>query len=535
MGAAASAGAYGLLADPLALAKDRPIGPQGRRRGSDRSDGGGGPALVGEGSFNQGVASGQPSERGITLWTRLDEVRGNARLELEVAKDADFAKVVHREQVIARKRRDFTLHARVSGKPLKPGQQYFYRFDTGEDSSPVGRFRTALPPDSNEPVRIGFFSCQDYESGFYTAHAGLADEADLDLVVCLGDYIYERSFDDNKRREDKTGANGDGEVMLLAEYRDKYNLYQSDPDLIRMRQSHPFIQIFDDHEVEDNWARDMPGEASSDVRIPFLARRRNGFRAFYEHLPRIRNAADRNRIFGRMRLGANADIFLLDTRSFRDDQPCGDMPGAPCPPEERNDPNRTLLGPDQKQWLLRGLERSRATWKVIGTQIMIMALDAPAGNPLNPDQWDGYGAERRELLEFVGSRGIQDVTFVTGDIHTFFAGNVTPDGREQRVGGEAAVATEFVGGSITSKGIADSLPTGVDLAAIVGDDVVVEQNNPHIKFSNQSRKGYGVLEARPDELLVSYRVPQTVMQQQSSISTLQSFRVERGSPDVQLV
>jgi phosphodiesterase/alkaline phosphatase D-like protein len=166
---------------------------------------------------------------------------------------------------------------------------------------------------------------------------------------------------------------------------------------------------------------------------------------------------------------------------------------------------------------------------------MMMALDVPAGNPLNPDQWDGYAAERRELLEHVRAAGIRDVAFLTGDIHTFFAGRVTPDGR-QLPGGilPQAIATEFVGGSITSKGVADSLTGegGRDAAAIPADATVLA-NNPHMVYSNQSSKGYAVLEARPDELRVEYRGVRTTQQPTSVPFTLARFRVPRGTAQVE--
>ena len=168
-----------------------------------------------------------------------------------------------------------------------------------------------------------------------------------------------------------------------------------------------------------------------------------------------------------------------------------------APSAEANAPGRTLLGGAQKAWLKGELERSRATWKVVANQVMIMALDVPARTTVNPDQWDGYGAERRELLEFVQARGIKDVTFVTGDIHTFFAGNVTPSGREgvPAVDGTPA-ATEFVAGAITSKGLEETLPAEGPVAGPT-TEAGVRANNPHILQADLARRGYAVLEARP--------------------------------------
>ena len=495
-----------------------------------------GPAVARGGRFAQGVACGQPATNGITLWTKVDELQRPGRMQFEISTDPDFRSVLIRRSVTPDAARDFAITTRVESPKLLPSEQYFYRFFTCDQSSRVGRFKTARPADSQEPVRVAFFSCQDYESGFYTAHAGLAEEEDLDLVVCLGDYIYERSFDPNKTREDDTGPNGTAEVQTLAEYRDKYRLYHSDPDLVAMRERHPLYTIWDDHEVEDNYAADKPGDATQQERVAFLERRRNGYRAFFEHLPQLAVPGGPDRIYGTIPLGRNADVFLLDQRQYRSDQPCGD---ATAPPPgscaEKDAPDRTMLGAEQKQWFKDALAGSRARWKIVGNQLQMMSLDYVRGQPLVVDSWDGYTAERRELGEFVRERGIEDIAFVTGDIHTFFAGNVTPSGREGP-GEPAAFATEFVGGSITSEGIADRM--GGDqfrdaLAAAL--DTSSGTQNPQIKYSNQSFKGYGVLEARPDELLVQYKSPRTVRTPKSTVFTLQRFRVASGTPNVEVL
>jgi alkaline phosphatase D len=336
-------------------------------------------------------------------------------------------------------------------------------------------------------------------------------------------------------RADTLGANGDGEVQTLGEYRDKYALYHSDANLRAVRQSAPLMAIWDDHEVEDNYAAHRQGEATLDRDVPFARRRRAAYQTFFEHMPRIRARRDPDRIYGKLRFGRNAEVFLLDERQYRDDQPCGDELGtANCP--EAFERGRTMLGDAQRQWLKRSLKDSRATWKILGNQDMFMALDTPAGNPINPDQWDGYKAERRELMNFVKAQRIRNVSLVTGDIHTFFAGDVTPSGRQPDVNG--SVATEFVGGAITSEGIADTAarePLENEQTQLVAalSDTGVRANNPHIKFSNQDFKGYGVLEARPNELRVAFRAVRETRTRTSSVFTLRRFRVAAGNPHVQ--
>jgi alkaline phosphatase D len=486
-----------------------------------------------DGVFRQGVASGEPGARAITLWTRLDELDVPAVVDLEVATDPGFANVVHRAQVPVEPDRDYTARVRLQDGFLAPGSEYHYRFATAGADSPVGRFRTARPADSREPVRIAFFSCQEFIAGFYTAHADLAQQ-DVDLVVCLGDYIYEQAFADQTSRNAPVRADdsaADGEAQTLDEYRRKYTLYHTDEHLLEVRRQFPLLAIWDDHEVEDNYAGEQPGGAASNRRVPFAERRGNGYRAWYEHMPRV-GTGD---IYGTAALGA-AEVFLLDTRQYRDDQPCNPSDAFlsnPCPPTETDAPGRTLLGATQKAWLEDALAGSQARWKLIGNQVMITSLDAPPRNPLNTDSWDGYGAERAELIDFIGSHGIDDVAFITGDIHTYFAGNVTRSGRHTPIDGPVR-ATEFVCGSITSPGIvdrvADTEPERVGVAAPI--DAAVLGNNPQIVYSNQAYKGYGLVEASADELRVQYRAVRETRRQTSEAFTLRSFRVEAGQPAV---
>jgi alkaline phosphatase D len=500
-------------------------------------------AIATEGSFAQGVAAGEPTTNAITLWTRLAGVSATGNVGYEVARDPGFATVLAGGTAAADAAADFTVHQRVSGGFLEPGEEYYYRFHTTGESSPVGRFRTARPAGSRETVRIAFFSCQEFIAGFYAAHRDLAAQ-DVDLVVCLGDYIYEQAFASTDSvnapvREDDSAA--DGEAQTLDEYRRKYTLYHSDANLREVRRQFALVGEWDDHEVEDNYAGDQPGGATKDRRIPFADRRSNGYRAWFEHMPRRLQSAPQ-RIYGSLPLG-NAELFTLDTRQYRDDQPCNPSDGAlsqPCAPTTTDDPSRTLMGATQKAWLKGALRASKATWKVIANQVMICSLDAPPRNPLNTDSWDGYGAERQELIDFIASEPIDDVTFITGDIHTYFAGNVTRTGRQAARGGSVELlngpprATEFVGSAITSPGIVDR--AGADEAQRVAlaapADAAVLADNPHLVFSNQAYKGYALLEASADALAVRYRAVHDQRAADSGVFTLRSFRVDTGEPAV---
>jgi alkaline phosphatase D len=484
------------------------------------------------GAFAEGLAAGAPKPRGIQLWTRLSGAgTGDRRLRLEVARDRDFRRTVVRRDVVARAARDGTVRVRVEGRRLlAPGEEYFYRFETGGSHSEIGRFRTLLPPDSREPVRIAFFSCQDWQAGYFGAHTAIAAEPDIDVVICLGDYIYERNFYTGPR-QDTLGANRDGEVQTLDEYRAKYRFYKSDADLRAMHAAHPFVGVWDDHEVEDNYARDKPGTETQQVRVPFLQRRANGYRAWDEFMP-FDYVGRGTRIYRSFRVGRNAEVFLLDQRQYRDDQPCNDSLTTPCPEAETQP--RKYLGDAQKAWFKRSLQGSGARWKVVANQLMVMSLDAPNGVALNKDSWDGYGVERREVMDHVRAKRIRDLAFVTGDIHLFGAGEVGPNGR-----GPESLATEFVGGSITSKGAADAIQDeyGAPVPPQVGRTALgnIQEFNPHIKQSDQEAHGYGVLEARDGELLVRFVAVPVAPTRSTQARTLARFRVPAGTPRVQVL
>jgi alkaline phosphatase D len=486
--------------------------------------------FAGEGTFAEGVAAGAPKPRGIILWTRLGGQPGDRRLRLEVARDAQFRRLVTKRDVVARAAADGTVKVRVEGrKLLAPGEQYFYRFATQRTNGPVGRFRTLLPPDSREPVRIAFFSCQDWQAGYFGAHRAIAETDDVDLVVCLGDYIYERNFYDGPRT-DKLGANGDGEVQTLDEYRAKYRMYRSDADLQAMHAAHPFLGIWDDHEVEDNWTGDAPGEETMHPRVTFAQRRANGFRAFGDYMP-FQFVGRGSRIYRSFRIGRNAELFLLDQRQYRDDQPCGDELFVPCP--EAESVPRKYLGDAQKAWFKRTLQASGARWKLVANQLMVMALDIGQGQPINKDSWDGYGVERREVMEHIRARGIRDVAFLTGDIHTFFAGDVGVNGR-----GPGSLATEFVGGSITSLGIPESVAS-TSGALTPEQSLIVTRNirtvNPHLRYDEQRSRGFGIVEARDGELLVRFLGVSARPARSTAANVIGRFRVAAGTPRVEVL
>jgi alkaline phosphatase D len=483
--------------------------------------------------FAYGVASGIPSQGAITLWTRLKGLDRTSSLRVEVATDSGFRHVVRRHDVLAEAGRDFTVHTRVGG--LIPASQYYYRFETEDTDSRVGTFRTLPPADSNQQLRIGFYSCQSYEAGYYTAHSALAKEKDLDLVLCLGDYMYEHHYYDGPTgRVDKTGANHDGDVQTLAEYRQKYRFYQTDKNLQNMHASHPFVVIWDDHEVEDNYAGTHPDSASTDPahfennnsyarRLPFSQRRKNGYKAFFEAMPRIQLPENPNRLYGSFRLGKMAELFLTDERQYRDPQPCDDVQLQSCPDDLQ--PGRTFLGENQKAWLKGSMPKSDARWKLFASETMMMALDSAPGQHGNQDQWDGYSAEREEILSSFHSAGVKNLVVLSGDIHTFIAGNLTTTGEASGT----PVGVELVGGSATSFGLPEEL--GIPASTL---EAIRQASDPHTIYADFERRGYCVVTVSNDELLGEFKAVNT-KSPTSQPSSLAKFKVEAGTPTLHQV
>lgn len=493
-------------------------------------------------AFAQGVASGQIDQNAATLWTALDGLRGPSRLRVEVATDPAFARVVASTEALADPDAAGTARVRI-GSGLQPGERYWYRFETADGtSSPVGTLKTPPPPDSAEPVRIAFFACQDYLVGNYAAHRDLATQ-DVDLVVCLGDYIYEQAFFEGQVRS--VPSTPDGATRTLPEYRAQYATYHSDRNLQAVRAAAPLVAIWDDHEVEDNYAGTLPGGASRKGRaIPFLERRAAGYQAFFEAMPFVRDPAEPNRIYGARRYG-QVDLLALDTRQFRTNQPCNptdEFISLCVDPTATLKRNATQLGSAQRAFVLDRLTTSTAPWKLIANQVMAMSLDIAPGVTLNTDAWDGYAYERAVLCDAIAKAGVKDVAFFTGDIHTFFAGAVTRTGRHKSVPvvglkQGAPVATELVVGSITSQGIADRL--GKDErsrnAAAKVLDPILRAANPHLRYSNSAYKGYAIAEATTDALRVQYRAVREPRREDSAVFTLARFEVPRGEAIVNQV
>jgi alkaline phosphatase D len=408
--------------------------------------------LLRGGRFAQGVLSGDPEPHAITLLTVVDDAGGTGRVRLEVARDPDFRRVVARRDILTTPAVGHSVKARVTG--LKPHRRYYYRFETRDRHSAVGRFQTALPPDSKATVRFGFFSCAAYTDGYYNAYELLARE-DLDFVVCLGDYIYAETYRDVASglavRDDRIGKPNPhydfilSEAGTLPEYRAKYALYRSDPALRKLHATFPIVATWDDHEVQNNYANGAD-DGGLTLRADFSrARREASYRAFFESMPVFPRG--RSRIYRTQQHGRTVELLMLDQRQYRDDQPCHDRIAHPCGSWDRP---RSLLGGRQRSFLEGRLSASNAAWKVVGGQSLMMPNRVHDGQFTRFDSWQGYPQEREHLLQHILQTGIEDVVFVSGDVHTFIAGDVCTG-----MGSGPPVAPEFAAGSISSASVGE--------------------------------------------------------------------------------
>jgi alkaline phosphatase D len=505
------------LATGAALAALPQLATQGRaadRAGSFSAD-----------PFSLGVASGEPTSDGVVLWTKLApkplDPDGGMTPEFvsvrwEVADDEGFQKVVRSGSTLASPQLGHSVHVEVEG--LQPGRWYFYRFRAGDATSPVGRTRTAPPADSTpEKLRFAFASCQHYESGYYTAYEHMAKD-DLDLVIHLGDYIYE-----NPGRDKQVRKHVGPKLTTLADYRIRHSQYRSDPLLHGMHARCPWLVTWDDHEFENNYANDISERAGVDP-IEFLEQRANAYQAYYEMMPLRKQSLPQGpdmKLYRTVGFGRLARFQVLDTRQYRTDQPNGDR--ASELNADALNPKNTMLGRKQRGWLQAALLQSPATWNVLAQQVMMGMVNIFGGpdQRYSMDQWPGYAYERMKLVEFLQTRRIPNPVVLTGDIHSNWANDLRVDDRDPDL---PIVAAEFVGTSISSGG------NGSDQSA-KGLDAFFKAN-PCVRFHNRQR-GYVRCDVTPSQWKTDYVVVPEVTKPGGPAHVRASFLLEAGKPGLQ--
>lgn len=490
--------------------------------------------------FSLGVASGSPNYHSVVLWTRLmppeagdlDQFSSsNVTVTWEVADDELFKVNRRSGQVMALAALANSVHLELEG--LQSDRWYFYRFQLENAQSTVGRTRTLPHPNAVvQKLRIAYASCQRWEHGYFSAYHHMCQE-NLDLVLFLGDYIYEYAGAANAVRL-PTG----GWVNSLSDYRNRYALHKSEKSLQAMHAQCPWLITWDDHEVSNDYAGLERGQ-SGNISFDFSAQRARAYQAFYEHMPLRASALTRAieglatgaemRIYGQVAYGQLANIYLLDDRQYRDRQVCNKGLGYgsgwvdPDQCEAWLDPQRTLLGMAQEKWLDQSFAKAHTeqrTWNILSQQSLFGRRDYKlgAGYYLWNDGWDGYSSARQRMTKSMQNHALNNPVLIGGDIHENWVGHVMADAYQDD---SATIGVEFCGAGITARSAGNS-----KLAARLAE-------NPHFIFADSERKGYGVVEFTAKQIQTELRVVDDVRQRQTKIETLAKFTVEAGVPQVQ--
>lgn len=505
--------------------------------------------------FTHSVASGDPEQRSVTLWTRYVASDAEAAwLQVEIAEDEQFKAIVSRSAALSAPEKDFCIHARPEN--LKPGKWYYYRFraDNGE-ISPTGRTRT-LPEGKLDQFRIGVFSCANATSGWFNAYAHAAARDDLDLLVHLGDYIYESKLDRSDALEgmaELRGIEPAHEVVSLSDYRRRYASYRADPGLQELHRRFPIIVMWDDHEtVNNSWKN---GAANHDPTMEgrWKVRMAAGVQAFHEWLP-MRRAP-----YTQYQLGDLATLFRLETRLIGRSQQLDLRDGISGSEKDLataaiafrdgplNDPARTMMGPEQERWLAERLAASTASgrkWQILAQQVIMgqtrmpkdfSALFAPGAQvsakkleklrmaarlsaidvPQHMDRWEGYPAARRRLLQ-ASQNANADLVVLSGDSHNAWAFNLEHDG--QPVGVELAVQ------GVSSLGM-DKRYHGDPLA--IARDIVAA--SPDLVWCDTSQRGYMVLDVQADRISNEWLFIPSRMTRMVEVSGSHKMQAVRGA------
>jgi alkaline phosphatase D len=491
----------------------------------DDGGGGGGPAPDGaelasipvdEEVFQHGVASGDPLSDRVLLWTRVS-VEGDDAVELSwvIARDPALTDIVNTGTGNAEPARDFTLTVDADG--LEPGTTYYYAFGRTSDARSVtGRTRT-LPKEGVDRLRLVFTSCANYNNGYFNSYRAIANRTDLDIWIHLGDYIYEyadASFDPANSYGDPNLKDRayvpPNEILSVADYRARYSQYRRDKDLQEIHRQHPIIAIWDDHETANNAWIGGAENHQPDKEGDWTARKKAGIQAFLEWVPVRTQAADPvPKIFRTFEFGGLFDLIMLDTRLYaRSEQELGTGSGIPA---EWDDPARTLIGDEQEQWFKDQLSASvnrGSIWRLIGNQVIFSPVINPSGDTgLASDFWEGYRAQRNRVIDFIVQNGVQNLVFMTGDIHTSWAidlaANPFEGGPYNPDTGEGAFAVELVGPSITSIAL-EGDPTETFAPALI------RGANPQVKFSDVTHKGYVLLDVTPERVQAEWYFANTI-------------------------
>ena len=468
--------------------------------------------------FTLGVASGDPTDQSVILWTRLavDSLNGGGMpaqdIEVlwEVSSTDTFDDIVSSGLATAEERFGHAVHIDV---PLSTGESIvFYRFRIGDYVSPIGKTRLSSPSGSTTPIKVAAVSCQNYTDGFYNAYADLVEQSP-DLVTFLGDYIYESGV--GTLDATTVRLHNSDEIKDLVAYRNRYALYRSDPLLQAAHAECPWVITWDDHEVENNYANLTPQD-SADAE-GHAARRAVAYQAWWEHMPvRLSPPTDESlTIYRQFSWGDLLNLLVVDGRQYRDDQACGDAVLSTQPAcDEALDPARTMLGAEQEKWFSENINDTTKVWNVMANQTVMTDIRLGAA-VLNYDQWDGYAPDRNRILSDVVDQGVENFVVLTGDIHLAGVGQLTIDSNPT-----TAMGAEFVSTSISSSGNVSTDTEGLLIAL------------PNIIDAETSHRGYTLHTLTANDWTAEYRIVENNLVEDTSTSVWKTFKVMAGSPAI---
>lgn len=456
---------------------------------------------IGDDPFGLGVASGDPDANSVVLWTWVDR-EPTSGLVVELAVDEGFEQIIQRSSTVAD--RDAGMTVRVLATGLEPDRAYWYRFAMDGHVTRPARTRTAPAAGvvSEVPLRVGHLSCQRRSSGYWTALDDLAASAP-DLVVHCGDYVYEA--DGGTVRPDDTPP-----PITLEEYRALWRRYKADPALQAAHAVAPWLMVWDDHEVENNYQGTDPGDPPEGD--AFLAQRAAAYRAWWEMTPTRAAAPDgpNLRIHRHVDWGGLTRFVLLDTRQYRDDQPCGADIGPRCDATEEV----TMLGSEQEAWFADVAPGHDAVWTTVVQQVVVHQWRFLGGNSLwNLDQWDGYTGARRRLLDVLAAAPSPVV--LTGDVHSSWVADLRLDFDDED---SDRVGVEFV-----APGVSSDVPS-----TLRGRGGLIERSSPHVRWSETRRRGWVLHTITAEEWTAEYRLVDDASRPDSPVRLAETWRVAPG-------
>lgn len=468
-----------------------------------------------ESIFPFGLASGDPTPNSILLWTKvlLENQSESVEVKWQIATDTLLKNVVANGTQTAKLESAFTVQINVDG--LQPSTTYFYRFHTASDTSAIGRTKTAS--QDGEAIRFAVASCSNYQYGYFTAYAHMAKQNDLDAVLFLGDYIYEY------------GPRADGdrthiparEIVSLEDYRSRYAQYRLDSNLQEVHRLHPFITIWDDHEIANNSYAGGAGN-HQDEEGDWEVRKANALQAFYEWIPVRRKSAESG-LFRSLSYGNMAELFMIDGRVEGRSEPVADF-NDPL----RYDTARTMLGAAQRNWLLQCISNSKAKWRVLVNDVMFAPMDLgkfAGGRRFNMDAWDGYEGDRNRIFNVLENDTLRNLIVVTGDIHTAWAIELTRDPSNRnsydRKTGKGVWGAEFVVPSISSPNLDEAFNGAV--ADLSVPYIKGLKRNKHLRYLNSKDHGYFILELTEAEAKATWIYVKNLKKPELKIKRKQAF------------